>query len=418
MKVVRKTVIALVLLACAALIGCAGEAAARDQLGNWARALPGLSESSVIPGAGLGGTRGVTLEGHVADAETARQVMTSYEGYIEENPDDFQWWAARLSWPVDDGITVVQLTPGEDHEPQLELGTHPLPDDVTERRIGFNTFSLGGTHGPLSIEYQADDPVTVALGLQRLESEWVTIGTDQDHYLAAATLRELHALADSLGEAIRIDDEVRYQGNRAVFATSQQAIDASHRMGEDTPWTITGGPVTVAPGQGTRDYLNVAEDWQDQARRIIISEREFEVWMRTNDDCNDFLDNLPDGPLQLHLDCLDEDHRKRMIGTAEEFTQWREGLDRLLATGIGSVQYSADAVRIYQRSSDWEEPLRALRQMGWKGWREVELSTETASVTFLASTRGAAHEPTHRGEPIEEGSTEAEMVEVWNATRE
>lgn len=78
----------------------------------------------------------------------------------------------------------------------------------------------------------------------------------------------------------------------------------------------------------------------------------------------------------------------------------------------------ADAVRIYQRSSDWEEPLRALRQMGWKGWREVELSTETASVTFLASTRGAAHEPTHRGEPIEEGSTEAEMVEVWNATRE
>lgn len=415
----RKTLSALIVLALLTLTGCVGEAAARDQLGTWAKALPGLSDTSVVPGAGLGGTRGVTLEGHVADVETIRQVMTSYEGYIQENPDDFQWWAARLSWPVDDGLSVAQLSPGEDHEPQLEVGAMPLPDGVTERRIGFNTFTLGGaqTHGPLGIEYQAEDPVEVALGLTRLESEWATVGSDADHYLSAATLDELQALADSLAAAFRIDDQARYQGNRIIFDQSQDAVDASRRMGEDTPWTITGGAVTISPGPGTRAYLGVAEDWQEQARRIIISEREFEVWMRTNQDCDDFLDNLPVGELQLHLDCLDEDHRKCMIGTAELLTQWREGLDRLLETGIGSVQYSTDAVRIYQRSNDWEEPLQVLRQMGWKGWREVELSTETASVTFLASTHGYAHEPTHRGEPVEEGSPEADMVQAWNDTR-
>ncbi len=415
----RRIVAALVLVSFVMLTGCAGEAAARDRLNSWASQLAGLTDTNVVPGSGLGGTRGVTLEGHVADVETARSVMSSYEGYIEENPDDFQWWTAQLSWPVDDGLTVARLTPGEDPEPQLELGNAPLPEGVTERRVGFSAFTLGGpqAHGPLSLEYQAEDPVAVALAMEQLESEPVIIGADQDHYLAAETIDDLQRLANSLGSAFRIDEAARYQGNRLLFEESQDAVDASRRMGEETPWTISGSPVTISPGHGTRAYLDYAEAWQEQARRIIISEREFEVWMRTNDDCDDFLDNLPDGELQLHLDCLDEDHRKRMIGTAEQLTAWRDGLDRLLATGIGSVQYSTDAVRIYQRSKDWDEPLQALREMGWPGWREVELSTETASVTFLASTRGYAHDPTHRGEPIEDGSEEAEIVQAWNDTR-
>lgn len=398
---------------------CATEAAARDRLLSWAKEQPGLSDAQALPMTGSGGSRGITLEGHVGDVEAARSLLSAYQGYIEENTSDFQWWDARLSWPVEGGRTVAQLTPGEDVEAHLELGDRPLPDGVTERRIGFNTFALGSGQAPglLSVELQAEDPVAVAFSLEQMVADWVIIGSDFDHYLGAGSIEELHRLARPLESELESEATVRYQGTRLIYDSSTQAIAAARRLGERTPWTLTGGPVTVQPGPGTHAYLTTAQRWEESARRIVISDREFEIWMRSVDECNAFLDGIPRGNLPIHLDCLDETYRLRVSGSGAELRAWRDGLDRLLETGVGSVQYSAEAARLYQRSRDWEEPLRELRAMQWTGTKEIELSTETVSVTFTSTANGLARQAQHGGEPVEPGSPESELVQAWNDTR-
>lgn len=402
------------------ITACATQAAARDRLVNWAREVPGLSDVRAQPMTGAGGSRGITLEGHVGDTDTARSVLSAYEGYIADHAGDFQWWDARLSWPVDGGLTIAQLTPGEDMERHFALGERGLPHGVGQRRIGYNTFALGSgqTPGLITVELEAEDPVSVALSLEELAADYLLIGSDFDHYLGASELEELHRMARPLEAELDRGIEVRYQGSRLIYDSSAEAIAAARRLSERTAWTISGGILTVQPGPGAHAYLSVARRWQEQARRIIISDREFEIWMRTVDDCNAFLNGLPRGNLPVLLDCLDEDYRLRVAGSSGQLRSWRPGLDRLLQTGVGSVQYSAESVRLYQRGKDWEEPLRALRAMGWPRFMEVELSTETASVTFTSSAEGRAIRPTHRGEPVEPDSPEAELVQAWNQTRD
>lgn len=415
-RVTRRLIALASIVVLLVVSGCATEAAARDRLLNWARGLAGLSDVQARPMTGAGGSRGITLEGHVGDTETARSVLSAYEGYIAENNGDFQWWDARLSWPVEGGLTVAQLTPGEDMNRHFDLGEQPLPDGVRERRIGYSTFALGSgqTPGLLTVELEAEDPVAVTLSLEAMLADHLVVGADFDHYLGAADLEELRRLALPLQRELEREVGVRYQGARLIYPDTQEAVAAARRLGERTAWTITGGVLTLHSGPGTHAYLTIAQRWREQARRIVISEREFEVWMRTVDDCNAFLNGLPRGRLPVLLDCLDEDYRLRVAGSVGELRAWRGGLDRLLQTGVGSVQYSASTVRIYQRGKDWEEPLKALRAMNWPTLKEIELSTETVAVTFTSTAAGLARQPTHRGEPIEPDGPEAELVQAWN----